>query len=305
VKNSRRGSPFAARRRHGASIAPKRLSELRSESARQSTLDRIGAAGSKGWALFLWGGDPCYCAAMNQPFSNLPWDNNSWEVAAQIAARRHHQMAAALMASNSSLTANGVIVGAPALDSPTLGVPLPLAAQKPNTPQLLLQTVIVPGEKTTQGTLIEAVALPWFELIEVFKKDPRAIFQIPPRMWEEIVAGAYRAAGYEVVILTPQSGDLGRDVIAVKKGIGSVRVIDQVKAYKPDHLVTAEDVRALVGVVQLDRASKGFLTTTSDFAPRIKTDPLLAQVMPHQIELINGEMLLKNLDEIAKRSKSK
>jgi restriction system protein len=107
------------------------------------------------------------------------------------------------------------------------------------------------------------------------------------------------------VILTPQSGDLGRDVIAVKKGIGSVRVIDQVKAYKPDHLVTAEDVRALVGVVQLDRASKGFLTTTSDFAPRIKTDPLLAQVMPHQIELINGEMLLKNLDEIAKRSKSK
>ena len=83
-----------------------------------------------------------------------------------------------------------------------------------------------------------------------------------------------RKAGFEEVTLTPRSGDLGRDVIAVKRGIATVRVIDQVKAYKPSLLVTAKDVRALMGVLQTDGASKGFVTTTSDFAPRVRSDPL-------------------------------
>ena len=77
--------------------------------------------------------------------------------------------------------------------------------------------------------------------------------------------------------------DDGRDVIAVKKGIGSVRVIDQVKAYKAGHLVKADDVRALMGVLQGDGASKGFLTTTSDFAPRIKDDPLIKPFVPSSL----------------------
>lgn len=94
---------------------------------------------------------------------------------------------------------------------------------------------------------------------------------------------------------------MGRDVIAVKYGIGSVRVIDQVKAYKPGHLVTANDVRALMGVLQNDGAAKGFLTTTSDFAPKLKEDPLIVPFMPSRLELINGSMLLKRLEELAKK----
>ena len=102
--------------------------------------------------------------------------------------------------------------------------------------------------------------------------------------WEEIIAGAYKKAGFEEVTLTPRSGDLGRDVIATKRGIGSVRVIDQVKAYTPPRLVTANDVRALAGVLELDGAAKGFVSTTSDFAPKIKSDPLLKKVIPHSAE---------------------
>src|ERR1700751_811502 len=37
---------------------------------------------------------------------------------------------------------------------------------------LLLQTVIVPGTYTSEGTLIEAVAVPWFDIIAILKKDP-------------------------------------------------------------------------------------------------------------------------------------
>lgn len=167
---------------------------------------------------------------------------------------------------------------------------------------LLLQTVIVPSRKTDEGQLIEAVTLPWFAIIKALSSNPSFAYQISDRKWEEIVAGAYKKAGFEEVTLTPRRGDYGRDIIAVKKGLGSVRIIDQVKAYKPGHLVTANDVRALMGVLQGDGASKGFLTTTSDFAPRIKEDPLIIPFMPSRLELINGEMLIKRLEELSKKN---
>ena len=170
---------------------------------------------------------------------------------------------------------------------------------------LVLQMVVVPGERVEEGRLIEAVTLPWFEIIERLEKDPDLVHKMPARLWEEIVAGAYKKAGFDEVILTPRSGDYGRDVIAIKKGLGSIRVIDQVKAYKPGHLVTANDVRALFGVLQGDGASKGFVTTTSDFAPRIKKDPFLVSFMPSRLELINGKMLLKRLQELARNPPSR
>lgn len=49
--------------------------------------------------------------------------------------------------------------------------------------------------------------------------------------------------------LTSQSGDRGRDVIAEKADWGSIRIFDQIKAYKSGHLVQADDVRALIGVL--------------------------------------------------------
>jgi len=180
------------------------------------------------------------------------------------------------------------------------GPPLPLV-EAATIPSLLLQTVVVPGARTNEGTLIEAVALPWFDIIAFLKTDPNVAFQIPWEKWEEIIAGAYKKAGFEEVTLTPRSGDLGRDVIATKKGIGSVRVIDQVKAYTPPRLVTANDVRALAGVLELDGAAKGFVSTTSDFAPKIKSDPLLKKVIPSRIQLINGPELFARLEELAGR----
>ncbi len=171
-----------------------------------------------------------------------------------------------------------------------------------NVASLLMQAVITVGARTHEGQLIEAITLPWFEIIESITRDPSLVFQIGPRKWEEIIAGAYQKAGFDEVTLTPRSGDLGRDVIAVKRGLGIVRVIDQVKAYKPDHLVTADEVRALLGVLQGDKASKGFLTTTSDFAPTLREDILLKPFMPAQLELINGEMLIASLKELKRKT---
>ena len=167
---------------------------------------------------------------------------------------------------------------------------------------LLIQTVIIPGARTDEGQLIEAVAEPWFEILSLLDRDPSLVFKIKPRQWEEIIAGAYKRAGFDEVTLTSRSGDLGRDIIAVKYGLGTVRIIDQVKAYGPNHLVKANDVRALLGVLHGDKASKGFITTTSDFAPTLRDDILLKPYMPAQLELINGKMLLARLKELAKKT---
>ena len=166
-------------------------------------------------------------------------------------------------------------------------------------PEMLLQTIVVGDERTTEGNLIQAVAIPWLRIVEILEKDPAAAFTIPFEKWEEIVAGSYTEAGFDKVVLTPRSGDYGRDIIAERKAsdrLGALRVIDQVKAYKPGHLVTAEEVRALAGVLYTDlSASKGFITTTSDFAPRLPSDPYIAKLVPSRLELINGESLIKLL----------
>jgi restriction system protein len=163
---------------------------------------------------------------------------------------------------------------------------------------LLLQAVVEVGEKTNEGELIIGVTLPWFEIIAAMHKDPRLVLELSPRKWEEMIAGVYRRAGWDNVILTPRSGDGGRDVIAEKRGVGTVRIIEQVKAYKPGHLVTADEARSLLGALEMDGASKGFLTTTSDFAPGLRKNPEWREYIPSRMELVNGSELLARLKEL-------
>ena len=137
-------------------------------------------------------------------------------------------------------------------------------------------------------------------IVKLLASDPNVAFQISAEKWEEMIAGAFDQAGFEQVTLTPRSGDFGRDVIAVKHGVGSMRIIDSVKAYKPGHLVKHDDVRALLGVLNSDRrATKAILTTTSGFAPTIRKDPFIAPYIPFRLELMYGNALTSWLGTIA------
>jgi restriction system protein len=159
-------------------------------------------------------------------------------------------------------------------------------------PHVTLSGVIIPEKKVSEGVLISSVSFVWVDIVEMLKGDWSRAHEIPSNVWEELIAGAYDRAGYDEVTLTPRSADHGRDVIATKKGVGAIRILGSVKAYKPGLLVTKEQVHALVGVVSLDpAATKGILTTTSDFAPRILEDKNLARAIPDRIELMNGDKL--------------
>jgi restriction system protein len=166
---------------------------------------------------------------------------------------------------------------------------------------LLVQAVVQSYGSTPEGDLVKAIVLPWRAIVNKLQKDWSHASEIPPRIWEEMIAAAFEQDGYDEVILTPRSGDHGRDVVAVKKGIGCIRIIDSVKAYAPHRLVRHDDVRALAGVLYGDpRASKGIVTTTSDFAPGIATDPYLSPLMPYRLELMNGTALRTWLGGLSK-----
>lgn len=161
-------------------------------------------------------------------------------------------------------------------------------------PTLLLQTALVDlGSKTSEGHIIEAVTIPWRRIAREIERNPQFLFEFPQdsRKFEEFIAGAYDQDGWEVT-LTPSSGDLGRDVIATKPGHMSIRVLDQCKAFSPDHVVTANDVRAMVGVLSRDQnVSKGVVTTTSEFAPGVHEE--FKEFVPFRLELRNGPALVK------------
>jgi restriction system protein len=179
-------------------------------------------------------------------------------------------------------------------------VPYPTIAL---TPTIVLKAILEFGGRVDDGRLIESVALPWFDIMKMIKVDPDAIYSIDPYIWEEIIAGAYTRAGFDEVVLTPRSGDKGRDVVATKHGIGSIRIFDQVKAYKPGHLVTAEEVRAMVGVITAaGNVSKGVVTTTSNFAPRILQVDYVRALVPYRLELKGRDELLSWLDQPSRGS---
>ena len=166
---------------------------------------------------------------------------------------------------------------------------------------IVIQAVVTPYEKTAEGELVRALSVPWRRIVNALVQQPGLAFEIPPRTWEEIVAAAFDAAGYEQVTLTPRSGDRGRDVIAVKRGVGSVRIIGSVKAYRARHRVRHDDVRALLGVLFADpRATKAILSTTSSFMPGVHTDPLIQRHVPYRLELMDGSSLIKWLREAAR-----
>lgn len=168
-------------------------------------------------------------------------------------------------------------------------------------PELLVGvSLITPGDRTDEGRIILAVAPIWRRLLDALTREPETIYRLDARQAEELVAGAYSEDGWNVT-LTPRSGDHGRDVIAERDDVGAIRVLDQVKRYKPGHVVTADEVNAMFGVLSRDpKASKAYITTTSRFAPRVYDE--FRDVMPTRLELRDGDNLRGWLARLAAKA---
>jgi restriction system protein len=95
-----------------------------------------------------------------------------------------------------------------------------------------------------------------------------ALQKLSPRELEVLVAALYRAMGYKVR-LTPRAKDGGRDVVAERRKAGHrERCLVECKHHR--HPIGVKDARALMGVVSIERATKGVLATSSRFTAGVK-----------------------------------
>ena len=108
------------------------------------------------------------------------------------------------------------------------------------------------------------------ELLKILTNEPKLLYELSPRLFEQVVAEMLSRLGYEVT-LTPASRDGGKDIYAASRNhLGSFLYIVECKKYAPDNLVGVALVRQLYGVVQAEKATAGILATTSFFTKDAK-----------------------------------
>lgn len=141
----------------------------------------------------------------------------------------------------------------------------------------------------SERALIIPVGANFTRLLEEAFKDGKALLQLSPRDFEEIVAEIFARLGYEVE-LTAQTRDHGRDIIAVRQSEVKLRFLIECKRYDPDHKVGVNIVRSLYGVTTHERATKGILATTSSFTKPAKAffDEHIWELEPRDYDGIRG-----------------
>ncbi|MDD2466191.1 MAG: restriction endonuclease [Desulfobulbus sp.] len=114
--------------------------------------------------------------------------------------------------------------------------------------------------------VIEVVCLINRELINYLKYNPKELYRLQPRQFEELVAEILSSYGWEVK-LTPSTKDGGYDLFAIVKDISGVSTswIVECKKYAPENKVGVDIVRGLWGVKQDLRVANAMLATTSFF----------------------------------------
>lgn len=111
--------------------------------------------------------------------------------------------------------------------------------------------------------MLDAMALIQAKFIDT----PREfhLFSLDPRQFELLVSTLYRRMGYTTA-LTKMTHDGGRDIIAEKEQSGErERVLIQCK--RTGKNVSVREVRALLGVVSNEKATKGAFVCASGFTP--------------------------------------
>lgn len=119
-------------------------------------------------------------------------------------------------------------------------------------------------------------------LLREVASNPRLLYEMPPRRFEELVAELLERAGYSVT-LTPQTRDGGKDMYAARSDqFGSFLYVVECKRHLPDRPVGVGVVRALYGVAQRERATAAMLMTTSYFTGPARE---FAEELQYQIAL--------------------
>jgi restriction endonuclease Mrr len=143
------------------------------------------------------------------------------------------------------------------------------------------------------------------ELVRWLAAHPEELYTVHPGTFENIVAWIFARQGFEVVPISSwNQADGGVDLLAVMKIVDGLdfRVAVQCKRYARDRKVSAETIRALKGVLDMTKADRGVLATTSFFAP--SAEELVRQHL-WQISLRDYDRIVADLISLSLIGKSK
>ncbi len=167
-----------------------------------------------------------------------------------------------------------------------LRIRAPLYGDKPYrlSPRLLRTVGHVPD-----GEVVDVDPGAFSDFIRDLTLDYEILRRMPPRDFERAMAAVYARTGrFDRVILTPRSGDEGRDVILEAAEWTGQRRIIELKRYLRRR-VSAEMVNSLIGVLtgEGDGSRAAFLTT-STFAPRLqKHRSIRKALLSRRVELLD------------------
>jgi restriction endonuclease Mrr len=120
-----------------------------------------------------------------------------------------------------------------------------------------------------QNTIIEISSVIDAKLIEYFRQNPKRLYELHPRQFEELIAELFDGFGFDVE-LTKWTRDGGYDIVAIGHRIIKLKCLIECKRYKKEHNIGVSTVRALHGVTVTQGANKGILATTTFFSKPAK-----------------------------------
>jgi restriction endonuclease Mrr len=151
--------------------------------------------------------------------------------------------------------------------APSNELPSPVADRRARKPRG--QLIVFPTSRGTPPDLptpfdarLDRVTEEFDRLIAELCADPKGIYRLRPRRFEELIAEIWKRMGYSVE-LTSETRDGGRDLIATRYAETRSQVLVECKKYAPERTVGIGIVQRLLGSLYQYNATQGVLTTTS------------------------------------------
>ncbi len=130
-------------------------------------------------------------------------------------------------------------------------------------------------------------------ILEYLASRPSDMLSVTPREFEQLVAQLLEKLGYKDVRLCEPGRDGGVDITAyLEHPIAVERVIVQCKRYSPPRKVGEPIIKQLLADVDLKRASRGLIVTTSRLSLPART---LVESVRHRLSHIEGDELVRRL----------
>jgi cold shock CspA family protein len=137
------------------------------------------------------------------------------------------------------------------------------------------------------------------ELIRRLSNNPEDLYQLHPKVFEELVAEIFTTEGFKTELIKSwNQADGGIDILAVRRAFAgfTVRYAVQCKRYAAHRRITAEPIRSLAGVMDHFRAHVGVIATTSFFTKPAR-DEVAAQFW--KINLQDYDDIVEALNRLA------